>query len=174
MRCIIERSLPANIMTFFEVFHNFCPSFLPQLFLSRGTVTADITVRKFFIVMIMIMITAWKVSLFGVFGVRIFPYLYWIWGDTPYLSVFSPNKGKYEPEKLQIRALFMQWTTMMNSLNGWPMKGVKPYFQLTPFSKVLIIVNRCHAASRIQTCRESEIRLCWRNLCSSYNQCYTS
>ena len=28
---------------------------------------------------------------------------------TPYLSVFSPNTGKYGPEKLRIRTLFTQW-----------------------------------------------------------------
>ena len=68
--------------------------------------------------------TAWKVSVFGIFLVRIFPHLDWIWRDTlypvfiwteygeilcirysdwirrdsPYLSVFSPNAGKYGPE----------------------------------------------------------------------------
>ena len=33
------------------------------------------------------------------FLVRIFPHLDWIRRDTPYLSVFSPNAGKYGPEK---------------------------------------------------------------------------
>ena len=33
------------------------------------------------------------------FLVRIFPHLYWIESDTKYLSVFSPNAEKYEPEK---------------------------------------------------------------------------
>ena len=28
--------------------------------------------------------------------------------NTPYLSVFSPNAGKYGPEKFQIRTLFTQ------------------------------------------------------------------
>ena len=54
-------------------------------------------------------ITAWKVSVFGVFLVRIFPHSDWIQrGDTEYLPVFSPNAGKYRPEKLRIRTLFMQ------------------------------------------------------------------
>ena len=35
--------------------------------------------------------TVWKVSIFGVILVRIFPHLDWI--DTPCLSVFSPNAG---------------------------------------------------------------------------------
>ena len=39
--------------------------------------------------------TAWKVSVFGVILVRIFWHLYWIRRDIPYLSVFSPNAGKY-------------------------------------------------------------------------------
>ena len=31
--------------------------------------------------------------------------------NTPYLSVFSPNTGKYRPEKLRIRTLFTQCQT---------------------------------------------------------------
>ena len=50
--------------------------------------------------------TVWKVSVFGVFLLRIFPYLGWIRTDTPYLSIFSPNAGKYGAEKLQIQTLF--------------------------------------------------------------------
>ena len=50
--------------------------------------------------------TAWKVSVFGVFLVRIFPHLDWIQKDPPYLSVFSLNAVKYELEKLQIQTLF--------------------------------------------------------------------
>ena len=34
------------------------------------------------------------------FLVRIFPYSDWILRDTSYLSVFSPNEGKYGPEKI--------------------------------------------------------------------------
>ena len=44
-------------------------------------------------------ITAWKVSIFGVFPVHIFPDLHWI---------FSPSAGKCGPEKLPIRTLFTQ------------------------------------------------------------------
>ena len=33
------------------------------------------------------------------FLVRIFPHSDWTRRDTEYLSVFSPNAGKYEPEK---------------------------------------------------------------------------
>ena len=40
--------------------------------------------------------TAWKVSVFGVILVRIFPHSDWI--QTPYLSVFSPTAGKYRGE----------------------------------------------------------------------------
>ena len=38
--------------------------------------------------------TGWKVSVFGVILVRIYPHLDWIPRDTPYLSVFSPNAGQ--------------------------------------------------------------------------------
>ena len=53
-------------------------------------------------------ITAWKLSVFGIFLVRILPHSDWIRRDIILLSVFSPNTGKYGLEKLQIRALFMQ------------------------------------------------------------------
>ena len=43
-------------------------------------------------------LTAWKESIFGVILVRIFPHSDWIRRDIPYLSVFSPNVGKYGPE----------------------------------------------------------------------------
>ena len=51
---------------------------------------------------------AWKVSVFGVFLVLIFPHSHWIRTDTLYLSVFSPYAEKYGPEELQILTLFMQ------------------------------------------------------------------
>ena len=55
--------------------------------------------------------TGWKVSVFGVILVRIFPHSDWIRWDTPYLSVFSPNEGKCRPEQLRIRTLFTQCAT---------------------------------------------------------------
>ena len=42
--------------------------------------------------------TASKVSVFGVFLVRIFPHLDWIQRNTPFLSITSLNAGKYGPE----------------------------------------------------------------------------
>ena len=45
---------------------------------------------------------------FAVFMVRIFPHLDRIRRDTLYLSVFSPNVGKYGSEKFQIQTLFTQ------------------------------------------------------------------
>ena len=57
--------------------------------------------------------TAWKVSVFGVFLVRVSLHLDWIRRDTQYISVFSPNAGKYGPEKLRIRNLIsFTWLLM--------------------------------------------------------------
>ena len=42
--------------------------------------------------------TAWKVSVFGVFLALIFVHLDCIRRDNEYVSVFSPNEGKYGPE----------------------------------------------------------------------------
>ena len=44
--------------------------------------------------------TAWKLSVFKVFLVRIFPHLDWIRRNTSYFSIFSADGGKYRPEKL--------------------------------------------------------------------------
>ena len=52
--------------------------------------------------------TAWRVSVFRDFLVRIFPHSDWVRRDTSYLFVFSPNAGKCGSEKLQIRTLFAQ------------------------------------------------------------------
>ena len=48
--------------------------------------------------------TAWKVSIFGVYR---------------YLSVFSPNVGKYGPERLWIRTLFMQYWLLLPKYYSW-------------------------------------------------------
>ena len=92
---------------------------LPATFTYCGP-TSKITTKSF---------TAWKVSLFGVFLVRILPHSKWIPTDTPYLTVFSPNAGKYGPEKLRIRTLFTQClasiimvtvdTTSLEKMNYW-------------------------------------------------------
>ena len=64
--------------------------------------------------------TAWKVSVFGDFLVLIFPHSDWIRSISPYsvnteyISVFSPNAGKYGPEKLRIRTLFTQFQIWAN------------------------------------------------------------
>ena len=47
-------------------------------------------------------------SVFGVILARIFPHSDSIRRDTPYLSIFSRNAGKYGPEYLQIWTLFKQ------------------------------------------------------------------
>ena len=59
-------------------------------------------------------VTAWKVPVFGIFLVRIFPHSDWIRRYTEYLSVFSPNAGKYGPENLRIGILFMQWDVLLH------------------------------------------------------------
>ena len=45
------------------------------------------------------LVTAWKVSKYGVILSPIFPHSDWIRKDSEYLSVISPNAGKYGPEK---------------------------------------------------------------------------
>ena len=47
------------------------------------------------------MFTVWKCPNTEFSLVRIFPHSNWIRRDTEYFSVFSPNAGKYGPEKTQ-------------------------------------------------------------------------
>ena len=56
---------------------------------------------------------------------------------------------------------------------GWPMKGVKSYFQSRSLSEILTISNLWHTTSRIWTCAEPEFRLWWMKLCSSDIHCTT-
>ena len=50
--------------------------------------------------------TVWKLSLFGVFQVCIFPHSDWRQIDTLHLSVYSPNAGKYGLKNFRIWTLF--------------------------------------------------------------------
>ena len=68
--------------------------------------------------------TAWKVSVFGVILVRIFPHSDWIQRYTLYLSLFSPKARKYEPEWLRIRTLFTQW--YIKKTKGKKLKTIDP------------------------------------------------
>ena len=83
-----------SIYSLFKIIINnliFCPS--------NGAINIIHTVfRKY----------AWKLSVFGVFLTRIFRLSDCIRRDPGYLSVFSPNAGKYGSEKLRIRKLLTQ------------------------------------------------------------------
>ena len=74
------------------------------------------------------------------FLIRIFPHLDWIRRDTEYLSVFSPNAGKYEPEKTPYLNTFHAVLTSFrkSELNDpIPKKGItdgRTYVQADPNS----------------------------------------
>ena len=82
-----------------------------------------------------IIIPPWKVSVFGVFLVRISPHSDRIRRETEYLSAFSRNTGKCGPEKrIRTRSVFMQfakfvfiikkitWKYVSNNDQGWSRK----------------------------------------------------
>ena len=48
--------------------------------------------------------------------------------------------------------------------NDWPMKGVKPFFEPGPLSKILTIANLWHVASRFLICAKPVFRVCWTKL----------
>ena len=75
---------------------------------------------------------AWKVSIFEIIVVRIFPHSDWIRRDILYLSVFSSNVGKYRPVYLQIWTLFTQWAwfTVFTVILSQGIKIAVKYFQL--------------------------------------------
>ena len=86
--------------------------------------------------------TMWKVSVFGVFLVRIFPHSDRIQRDTPNPSVFSSNTRKYGPQKLRIQTLFTQCSrepffyigsliSLKISLIFFPFRYYKVYFSYT-------------------------------------------
>ena len=64
-------------------------------------------------------ITAWKVSVCGVFLVHVFLHSDWIRRDMEYVSVFGPNMGKCRSEKLQIRRLFTKCMSYRMYLIIW-------------------------------------------------------
>ena len=53
--------------------------------------------------------TSWKVSVFGVFLVRIFLLSDWPRRFTEQVSAFNPNTGKYRPEKLWVDTFYRVW-----------------------------------------------------------------
>ena len=56
------------------------------------------------------------------FLVRIFPHSDWIQKDTKYLSIFSPNAGKYVPEKTPYLNTFHEVIVSRNRLK-WPFRS---------------------------------------------------
>ena len=64
--------------------------------LDNKTLFFEILISSFSI--ILIVMTALKMFVFGIIVIWIFPHSYWIRRDTPCLSVLSPNWGKCGPE----------------------------------------------------------------------------
>ena len=69
------------------------------------------------------------------FLVRIFAHSHWIRRDTEYLLVFSPNAGKYGPEKTLYLATFHEVTALLSYVL---------YATLSFLLLLQIFVNFCH------------------------------
>ena len=65
---------------------------------------------------------AWKVSVFGVTLVRIFPQSDWTRRDREYLSVFRSNAGKCRPEKFRIRTFYAVIGAVVIQKLGWKVR----------------------------------------------------
>ena len=59
------------------------------------------------------------------------------------------NQQILQQNALQQNALFHDDDAELFLRNGWPTKGVKPYFQSGPLSEILTIANLRHAESKI-------------------------
>ena len=111
-----------------QVFY-FCKIALPYMFHRVLNMSRNLTARK--------------VSVFGVFLVRIFPHPNQIKRDTEYLSVFGPNAGKYRPRKLRIWTLFTQCLSKSRKF----------------FTEISTLVNLCFSLSLLIA-----IALCCENV----------
>ena len=68
-----------------------------------------------------------------------------MWGDTPYLSVFSPNAGKYKPEKLRMRLVSRseQFYLNISEVNlDWERSNMELLTTLVSKLKTLTIVAK--------------------------------
>ena len=83
--------------------------------------------------------TTWKLSVFRVFLVFIFPHLDWIRRDTEFLSILSPKAGKYEPENLRIGTLFTWWLNYGNKC--WLNDGNRCCWKQSNFAKTFFRKN---------------------------------
>ena len=96
----------------------FAESFILDVRLGSEYVSEHYAFSFFFFFLknrIKVLNTVWKVSICGVFLIRIFPQSDWIRRHTDYFSVFSANAGKYRTEKLRIRTLFTQCKVLVFS-----------------------------------------------------------
>ena len=69
----------------------------------------------------------WKVYVFEVVLVRIFPHSDWIQRDTKYLSVLSLSAWKYRPEQKRIRTIFTH--RMIRLFGSWHWWKFRQNFQ---------------------------------------------
>ena len=53
----------------------------------------------------------------------------------------------------------------------WPMKSIKPYFQLGPLPEIFTIADLWNPASKVYSCTEPQFRLCRMKLCSNVKHC---
>ena len=117
----------------------------------------------------LVKITAWKSSVFGVFLVRIFPHSYWIRRDTEYLSVFSPNGGKYGSENLWIRTLSTQWKLRISFVATWCRSGYM-YTRIMKWNLTTWSINQMKNIQFQQYVFKALFLFCWHGDFSKYPQ----
>ena len=63
-----------------------------MIFSTKIRCTRNLCQLRYFSQYLLDPVTTWKMSVFGVFLVRIFPHTDWMQMDTPHLSLFNPDR----------------------------------------------------------------------------------
>ena len=114
------------------------------------------------------------------FLIRIFPHLEWVRGDTPYLSVFSQNAGKYWPEKTPYLDTFhavFSFLSKKSMVLAPEYTIVKPlYNEHLRFLRKLSVIKRCPLYRVLDFFEEktiyTKISLCFTLIVITYNSSY--
>ena len=94
-------------------------------------------------------VTALKVSKYGeIFLVRVFLYSDWIRRFTPQISVFSPNTGKYGPERSSVFGQFSHSAPFLKTKQLSPCKRNQTFLGVYCLSKLEMFEKRVYTEQK--------------------------
>ena len=97
-------------------------------------------------------------SVIGVFLVRISPHPDWIGRDTPYFSIFSPNAGKYGPEKLPTADIFHAVRFPQNLGSRLKFQKTETWFGDETEMITTSLISSCHWKTFVPFCLRKKRR----------------